>query len=120
MYVFGGYDSKRYLNDFHRFEFTSNTWSPVVHGGGAPSPRGGHTTVVYQDTMVVFGGCDGWNYFNDCYRYAFNSSEWTAIRVTGTAPGARSAPATVIHEGHGTVRVYLSHDEAEVAQRGAG
>ena len=104
MYVFGGYDSKRYLNDFHRFHFDTNTWSPVSHAGGGPSPRGGHTAVVYQYTMFVFGGCDGWNYFNDCYRFDFNSSEWTAVRVTGTAPGARSAPATVIHESHGTVR----------------
>ena len=60
MYVFGGYDSKRYLNDFHRYHFESSTWSTVTYSGGAPSPRGGHTAVVHADEMLVFGGCDGW------------------------------------------------------------
>ena len=60
MYVFGGYDSKRYLNDFHRFHFESSTWGNVTFGGGAPSPRGGHTAVVHTGEMLVFGGCDGW------------------------------------------------------------
>jgi len=112
MYVFGGYDSKRYLNDFHRFHFATNTWSAVSYVGAGPSPRGGHTAVVHQDTMVVFGGCDGWNYFNDCYRFSFTTSEWTAVRVTGTAPGARSAPATVVHEGHGMMYVFGGYDGA--------
>ena len=39
MYVFGGYDSKRYLNDFHRLRFETCAWSSVTFGGGAPSPR---------------------------------------------------------------------------------
>ena len=70
MYVFGGYDSKRYLNDFHRFHFDDLAWSSVPVGGGAPSPRGGHTAVVHAGEMLVFGGCDGWNYFNDLYARA--------------------------------------------------
>ena len=125
MYVFGGYDSKRYLNDFHRFDFGTSAWSSVSFGGGAPSPRGGHTAVVHAGEMLVFGGCDGWNYFNDLYKFSFeteqcmhvrdsNSGVCTRalivprfavpraaglpVRVTGTAPGARSAPATVVHE----------------------
>ncbi|KAL1515650.1 hypothetical protein AB1Y20_002268 [Prymnesium parvum] len=112
MYVFGGYDSKRYLNDFHRFHFETNSWTCVNYVGGGPSPRGGHTAIVYNDTMVVFGGCDGWNYFNDCYRFCFISSEWTAMRVTGTAPGARSAPATVVHEGRAMMYVFGGYDGA--------
>ena len=60
MYVFGGYDSKRYLNDSHRFPFETLTWSAVAYAGVAPSPRGGHTAVVHNDAMLVFGGCDGW------------------------------------------------------------
>ena len=51
MYVFGGYDSKRYLNDFHRFHFDDLAWSSVPVGGGAPSPRGGHTAVVHAGEM---------------------------------------------------------------------
>ena len=58
MFVLGGYDSKRYLNDFHRFHFATNTWCGSVNsGGGAPSPRGGHTAVVYSGEMLIFGQC---------------------------------------------------------------
>ena len=115
MYVFGGYDSKRYLNDFHRYHFETAEWSVVPqesYRGSGPSPRGGHTAVVYEDAMVVFGGCDGWNYFNDCYRHSFAQREWTALRVTGTAPGARSAPATVVREATGEMFVFGGYDGA--------
>ena len=112
MYVFGGYDSKRYLNDFHRFHFETLTWSAVAYAGVAPSPRGGHTAVVHNDAMLVFGGCDGWNYFNDCHAFSFEAREWAPVRVTGTAPGARSAPATVVHEGQGAMYVFGGYDGA--------
>ena len=110
MYVFGGYDSKRYLNDFHRFQFDTQTWNTVTYGGGAPSPRGGHTAVVHNHEMLIFGGCDGWNYFNDLYRYRFDAEQWLAVRVTGTAPGARSAPATVVHEPQASMYVFGGYD----------
>lgn len=110
MYVFGGYDSKRYLNDFHRFHFDTTTWGGVTFGGGAPSPRGGHTAVVHGGEMLVFGGCDGWNYFNDLYKFAFETENWLPVRVTGTAPGARSAPATVVHESQSMMYVFGGYD----------
>jgi len=110
MYVFGGYDSKRYLNDFHRFHFNTCTWSSVAFGGGAPSPRGGHTAVVHGQQTLVFGGCDGWNYFNDLFKFGFDTEQWLPVRVTGTAPGARSAPATVIHESQATMYIFGGYD----------
>lgn len=113
MYVFGGYDSKRYLNDFHRFHFDDVTWSAVPFAtGSAPSPRGGHTAVVHGACMFVFGGCDGWNYFNDLYSFSFPGREWAPVRVTGTAPGARSAPATVVHAEQGVMYVFGGYDGA--------
>jgi len=130
MCVFGGYDSKRYLNDFHRYHFESSTWSPMTVSSGSapctlcghvgavdtdkmsPSPRGGHTAVVHEDRMYVFGGCDGWNYFNDCYVFDFERYLWTAVRISGTAPGARSAPATVVHPGRNAMYVFGGYDGA--------
>jgi len=115
MTVFGGYDSKRYLNDFHRFHFETYAWSvvPAAAGGAPPpSPRGGHTAVVHGDSMLVFGGCDGWNYFNDLYNFCFTAREWSPVRVTGTAPGARSAPATVVHDEQGAMYVFGGYDGA--------
>jgi len=111
MCIFGGYDSKRYLNDFHRYDFDTSTWSTMPNScGSPPSPRGGHSTGVYEDCMYVFGGCDGWNYFNDCYLFDLSRFEWSEVRVTGTAPGARSAPATVVHPGRACMYVFGGYD----------
>ena len=41
MYVFGGYDSKRYLSDFHRFHLEECAWNVVRCVGQSPTPRGG-------------------------------------------------------------------------------
>jgi len=111
MYVFGGYDSKRYLNDFHSFHFASAKWSRVMPASGdAPTPRGGHTAVVFQGRVLIFGGCDGWNYFNDAHNFTFARGAWDKVRVTGTAPGARSAPATVVHEPQAAMFVFGGYD----------
>ena len=110
MYVFGGYDSKRYLNDFHRYHFESSTWSPVPFTGSAPSPRGGHSAVVFENRAVLFGGCNGWNYFNDCFVFDFGTEEWSPMRVSGAPPSARSAPARIIHEKEGAMYVFGGYD----------
>jgi len=118
LYVFGGYDSKRYLADFHSYGplatappaglnphwvrypggmvhvgLDSGEWRVEAASGSPPSPRGGHAAVVHGSRLIVFGGCDGWNYFNDTLAFDVHSAEWAPVRVAGTAPGARSAPS---------------------------
>jgi len=62
MYVFGGFDGL-YRNDFHRFNFENNTWTPVRdtqnNPESWPKPRYRTTATVFRDYLVIFGGHDG-------------------------------------------------------------
>ncbi|EOD19314.1 hypothetical protein EMIHUDRAFT_458743 [Emiliania huxleyi CCMP1516] len=112
LYVFGGYDSKRYLADFHSYGLDSGEWRVEAASGSPPSPRGGHAAVVHGSRLIVFGGCDGWNYFNDTLAFDVQSAEWAPVRVAGTAPGARSAPSTAVHEATNALYVFGGYDGA--------
>lgn len=69
MYVFGGYDGARSLNDIYRFDLKLSEWSPIHVIGSPPSPRGGHTAVVHGNVMYAFGGKSGRSPFNGAQRH---------------------------------------------------
>lgn len=59
MYVFGGQeDDNKKLNDMWCYDLQTNAWSQVDQSGCEykPTPRSGHSTVVYGDKMYIFGG----------------------------------------------------------------
>ena len=59
LYVFGGDDGSKMLNDLLRFDTRSATWSVVDTVGVPPSPRYHHSAVVHGDSMFIFGGYSG-------------------------------------------------------------
>ena len=79
MYVFAGYDGL-YRNDFHRFNFETNTWRVVTDSLGAndhwPKPRYRTSATVAADKMFVFGGHDGARQLNDFYAWSFTNETW--------------------------------------------
>lgn len=79
MYIFGGYDG-HYKNDFHRFNFTSNSWIQIKDSvGKPPSPRYRTSCTVINESMYLFGGHDGSKQLNDFYSYNFKTNEWIQI-----------------------------------------
>jgi N-acetylneuraminic acid mutarotase len=59
MYIFGGQeDDNKKLNDLWCFDMQTNQWGQVDQSGNSykPTPRSGHSTVVYGDKMYIFGG----------------------------------------------------------------
>eukprot|EP00913_Durusdinium_trenchii_P033791 g31632.t1 len=82
LYLFGGWNGKRALNDLHVLDVASGTWSEVLPSGSAPSARNNHTTAVVDSRLVVHGGHDG--------------NKWVAdMHILETSPPAPTAP----HEG---------------------
>lgn len=60
MYIFGG-NSNGYYNDLHRFHLDLLKWEEVLPRSDpsqAPTPRAGHSTVIYDRQMYLFGGYD--------------------------------------------------------------
>ena len=99
MYVFGGYDGGRSLNDLFRFDFQKSEWAQVRVSGLPPSPRGGHTAVVYGATMYAFGGKSGRSPFNDLHAFSFETNRWEQIKAGhgAPAPAPRCAHTCVVH-----------------------
>jgi len=81
MVVFGGFSNGIRTNDIHRFFFNENQWEqvkPMSHA--VPSPRAGHSAVLYQDQMIVFGGKDEENNkLNDVWVFDFVTSKWGEV-----------------------------------------
>ncbi|XP_065663957.1 leucine-zipper-like transcriptional regulator 1 isoform X3 [Hydra vulgaris] len=105
LYVFGGDNGKRMLNDLLRFDIKDSSWGRVVTSGASPAPRYHHSAVVFANSMFVFGGYTGDIYSNsnlrnknDLFEYRFNTGQWIEWQVNGNIPVARSAHGAVVYK----------------------
>jgi len=105
LYVFGGDNGKRMLNDLLRFDVKENSWGRVVTTGSPPAPRYHHSAVVFSTSMFVFGGYTGDIYSNsnlrnknDLFEYRFHTGQWIEWKVTCSTPVARSAHGAVVYK----------------------
>ncbi|XP_073257137.1 leucine-zipper-like transcriptional regulator 1 isoform X1 [Porites lutea] len=105
LYVFGGDNGKRMLNDMLRFDIKDNSWSRAVTKGAPPTPRYHHSAVIFGPNMLVFGGFTGDLYSNsnlqnknDLFEYKFNTGQWTGWRIEGRLPPARSAHGAAVYK----------------------
>lgn len=108
LYIFGGDNGKRMLNDFLVFHIKEGSWARVVSTGYPPPPRYHHSAVVYDDSMFIFGGYTGdinsnqnLQNKNDLFEFKFRSSQWIDWRenVEGPLPPARSAHGATVYMG---------------------
>ena len=125
LYVFGGFDGARRINDMWSFSFETSTWkeidqnTPLANNNNnnigdeeavfptvAPSPRHSHAAVVVGCRMYVFGGYDG-EYKNDFYYYDLEKKAWYGVRPRGDVPEeryrttlVRLGSEIVLHAGH--------------------
>jgi len=56
MYIFGGWDGNKRLNDLYSLEMTLYAWSEIKVLSSAPSPRAGMGMVAVNDKLYLFGG----------------------------------------------------------------
>lgn len=106
VYVFGGDNGKKMLNDFLVSHVRDSSWARVVYTGQPPPPRYHHSAVVFRNSMFIFGGYTGdinsnsnLRNKNDLYEYHFTTSHWIdwTDRITGPLPPARSAHGAVVY-----------------------
>lgn len=110
IYVFGGGDGVRALNDIWRLDvsdLSKMSWKLVSgpsestasassskQAGNAigvgsgkdlrPKARGYHTANIVDGKLIIFGGSDGGECFNDVWLYNIEKHEWHAAPVSGT------------------------------------
>ncbi|KAI0237209.1 hypothetical protein L0F63_007530, partial [Massospora cicadina] len=99
MFVFGGFDGRRCLNDLWRYDFSARGWRCLVEGPGGPTPRFGHTAVLHGDQMFVLGGRspEGRD-LNDLWCYDLISHSWEHLspQAIATSEGVFSAKAIAL------------------------
>ncbi|KAK3943678.1 hypothetical protein QBC46DRAFT_376782 [Diplogelasinospora grovesii] len=103
IYVFGGGDGVRALNDIWRLDVSDvnkMSWklissaetgngpgnnSPVgINGPGRPKARGYHTANMVGSKLIIYGGSDGGECFNDVWVYDVEQHVWKAVNIPVT------------------------------------
>ncbi|XP_068984941.1 leucine-zipper-like transcriptional regulator 1 isoform X3 [Bombus flavifrons] len=105
IYVFGGDNGKRMLNDLLRFDVKEKSWGRAFATGVPPAPRYHHSAVVHDSSMFVFGGYTGDIHSNsnltnknDLFEYRFQTGQWTEWKFIGKTPVARSAHGAAVYD----------------------
>ena len=68
VFVFGGFDGSRVLNDLYAFDLQTGMWSQHVHTGVSPPARAGHSATAFgvPANILVFGGANSSRRFGEC------------------------------------------------------
>jgi N-acetylneuraminic acid mutarotase len=83
LFLFGGHDGARQLNDFFCFNFTTEEWSSIEYSTGmAPSPRDSHILVNSGNSIFLFGGSTG-NPRSDFYEFKIDETKWVSVNHKG-------------------------------------
>ncbi|CAM9089696.1 unnamed protein product [Chrysoparadoxa australica] len=98
--LFGGYDGTTWLNDVHRFDFSTSMWEAVCTTGDIPSIRSCPSWCKEGSTVWVFGGYDGVQRMNDLYALDLETYSWRKIVGQGDVPSPRYFHSCAIHNGN--------------------
>ncbi|KAI8363549.1 hypothetical protein B0O80DRAFT_378480 [Mortierella sp. GBAus27b] len=86
VYVFGGGDGVRALNDTFQLDLATMHWSEVKTTGQLPMSRGYHTGNLIKSQLIVYGGSDGHECFSDVHVLDLDTKEWTKIDINVALP----------------------------------
>ena len=91
LYVFGGFDGARVLNDLYYFDVHAGLWSQLVHTGISPAARAGHsaTALGVPAHLIVFGGANSSRRFGDVQLFDTADNHWQKPAVRGRPPAPR-------------------------------
>jgi N-acetylneuraminic acid mutarotase len=99
IYVFGGGDGVRALNDIWRLDvsdMSKMSWklvsgpssedgrSPVTGKDLRPKARGYHTANMVGSKLIIYGGSDGGECFSDVWVYDVETHAWKAVSIPTT------------------------------------
>lgn len=79
LYVFGGGDGTRALNDTHRLNLKTKEWELINAKGDKPTRRGYHTGTLVANKLIVFGGSDGKECFGGIHVLDLETETWYIV-----------------------------------------
>lgn len=82
LYIFGGWDGQKRLNDLYFLDILQMTWTEVRSYGINPSPRAGMTLSAVNGKLYLFGGSGpSASCYNDLQMYDVKLNMWTMASV---------------------------------------
>jgi len=108
IFIFGGSDDKvSPLNDVHRFDTETLTWSTLDVKGNPPSVRSGHTTIAVGNNIFLFGGArwdsrtSQWlSKSNELFIFDTVTYTWTKPSTSGRPPAVSTFAASFLLGNH--------------------
>jgi len=96
IYIFGGrqgiHMSEAPLNDMHRFDLQTKTWTKIFPSTPPPSARSFHRMVAVGDVLYVFGGCsEEGGRLNDLHAFDVVKKTWTQMKSSDAITGRGGA-----------------------------
>lgn len=90
LYIFGGWNGERALNDLHVLDLETRSWSLRALTGDLPSSRNNHAIAMVGIKLFIHGGHDGEKWLDDMYTLDTDRGEWHRPLVSGSKPSARA------------------------------
>jgi leucine-zipper-like transcriptional regulator 1 len=101
IYMFGGHDGTRQLNDFFAFDPKTENWEQITVLDYVPSPRDSHVGVTFGNSLFIFGGSTGAtvsNSKNDFFEFNFDENKWYQLQCNNCfIPPSRFCHVGVLH-----------------------
>ena len=76
LYLFGGHDGIRHLNDLHQFDTLTSTWTEIKYKDKLPNGLRGHSANCIGSSLYIFGGYDGEMRSNELICFNLESKKW--------------------------------------------
>merc|ERR1719161_1830926 len=88
LYVFGGWDGTKRLNDLYQLDVSTLVWSLLTPYGIPPQPRAGTTLSYIRVLLFMFGGSGhSTRCFNDIHVYDPEKNTWFVAACDRDEPG---------------------------------
>jgi len=83
IFVFGGGDGNKALNDTYVLDTDKMTWELLRTSGTLPTARGYHSATLFgENKIVIYGGSDGKDCFNDLFFFDTTTAIWSKKKVS--------------------------------------
>jgi hypothetical protein len=90
LYLFGGWNGRKALNDIFMFNIETNKWTELEVAVMKPGLRNNHATCTHGKYIYLHGGHNGDTWLDDLYIFDSVNLIWNKINIIGDIPSARA------------------------------
>lgn len=81
IYIHGGHDGEKWLDDFFIYESKTNTWKEIIINSYKPKARACHSISIIGRKIFLYGGFDGKESFGDVEVFDIETHIWSVLEI---------------------------------------